>query len=173
MNHVHGAIEYSFAAFNVGSGFIIFEPFDICGNTPILFAPSTCSSFGAIMGMTGATPHVKVLNLRWRYWGSVESYKNGDKGIQCKQTVTLEPPCRNSEIYDIYICFNKTEVFIVYNIVWAGWNYKENILHNGCPVDYFEDLVGELSFFKKIPMRLCPLSFPPCKKNTITYQSVG
>ena len=50
---LYGEIEYGFSALNIGGGFIIFEPFDICGNTPNLIIPSTCSSFGNIMGMTG------------------------------------------------------------------------------------------------------------------------
>ena len=79
---LYGDIEYAFSAHNIGGGFIIFEPFDICGNTPSLLIPSTCSSFGSSMGMTGEFPHVKKLHLTWKYWQSIEHYKIGKPGIQ-------------------------------------------------------------------------------------------
>lgn len=148
---LYGEIEYGFSALNIGGGFIIFEPFDICGNTPNLIIPSTCSSFGNIMGMTGKFPHVKKLHLKWKYWKSIIHYKNREPGILCEQTISLNPPCTNAEIYDFYICFNKTEVFVVYKIVWKRWKYKECILSNGCPVGYWGDIVGDLSYFKKNP----------------------
>ena len=146
---LYGDIEYAFSAHNIGGGFIIFEPFDICGNTPSLLIPSTCSSFGSSMGMTGEFPHVKKLHLTWKFWQSIEHYKIGKPGIQCEQTITLNPPCTNAEVYNFYICFNKTEVFVVYKIIWGRWKYKEYILSNGCPVEYFGDIGGPLAYFKK------------------------
>ena len=89
--------------------------------------------------------------MKWKYWKSIVHYKNGEPGILCEQTISLNPPCTNAEIYDFYICFNKTEVFVVYKIVWKRWKYKECILSNGCPVGYWGDIVGDLSYFKKNP----------------------
>ena len=64
--------EYHFSAHNVGGGFIIFEPFDICGGTPFPLHPSTCQSFDADMSMPASRPHADTLSLNWRYWESVE-----------------------------------------------------------------------------------------------------
>ena len=147
---LYGEIEYGFSALNIGGGFIIFEPFDVCGPSSSTIH-SKSLGFNSGMTLSGATPHVDTLELKWRYWKSKESYKNGDKAILCKQTVSLIPPCRNPEYYTLYFCFNKTEVFMVYRIVWNGWKNTECILSNGCPIGYGEDLVGQLSYFKKNP----------------------
>ena len=143
--------EYHFSAHNVGGGFIIFEPFDICGGTPFPLHPSTCQSFDAGMSMPASRPHADTLSLNWRYWESVESYKKGDPGIACEQSVTLKPPCLNPEFYGIKFCFNQKEVFVVYRIIWNGWKDAESVLSDGCPFGYGEDLVGELSYFKQKP----------------------
>ena len=55
--------EYRFSAHNVGGGFIIFEPFDICGGTPFPLHPSTCQSFDADMSMPASRPHADTLSL--------------------------------------------------------------------------------------------------------------
>ena len=167
--------EYGFDTKNVGGGYIILDPFDVCGPSSSTIH-SKSLGFNSGMKLSGATPHVDTLELKWRYWKSKESYKNGDKAILCKQTVSLIPPCRNPEYYSLYFCFNKTEVFMVYQIVWNGWKNTEFVLSNGCPIGYHEDLVGQLSYFKKNPDATSADFFnamqkkydyhPACRKNS-------
>lgn len=150
-NYAMAISEYKFAAYNVGKGVVLFEPFDVCGYTPLHILPSTCSEFAATKSLDGTIPHVKKIELKWQYWETVESYKNGEKGINCKKTVTIAPPCNASEYYGFYFCFNQKEVFLVYRIVWNSWKDQEYLLPDGCPLGFEEDLVGELAYFKKNP----------------------
>ena len=149
INYAKATSEYKFAAYNVGKGVVLFEPFDVCGHTPLPLIPSTCNEFVAIKSVNGTIPHVKKLELKWQYWETVESYKNGEKGINCKKTVSIEPPCNAPEYYGFFFCFNQKEVFVVYRIVWNSWKDQEYLLPDGCPLGFEEDLVGELAYLKK------------------------